>query len=253
MQPPGELQLLFTLKPGMDRRRFNFQRSNKVAAVFSTTADGEIPESYVTIRKKNTRELQFISSMDPNVEPWIYPLFYSFGTRGWHRDLSQTGDNRKRVSREAYNRHRMAKRENVHGNAILLGRRLFKQWVVDHYVKVEKDRIEFIKANQAKIRAETYTGLVDYLNTAAHDADARVGRIFILPSTFTGSPRTMMQHYQDAMGIVRKFGKPDLFITMTCKPNWREIRENLLPDQQPSDRPDLTARVFDMKKNACLI
>ena len=146
-------------------------------------------------------------------------MFYPFGTRGWNWDLSQTGDNRKRVSREAYVRHRMATRENVHGNAILLGRRLFQQWVVDHDVKVEKDRIEFIKANQATIRAETYTGLVDYLNTAAHDTDARVGRIVILPSTFTGSPSNMMQHYQDAMGIVRKFGKPDLFITMTCNPN----------------------------------
>ena len=175
-------------------------------------------------------------------------MFHPFGTRGWHRDLSQTGDNRKRVSREAYVRHRMVMRENVHGNAILLGRRLFQQWVVYHYVKVEKDRIEFIIANQAKIRAETCTDSVDYLNTAAHDGDARVGRIVILPSTFAGLPRNMMQHYQDAMGIVRKFGKPDLFITMTCNPNWREVRENLQPDQQPSDRPDLTARVFDMKK-----
>ena len=77
-QPPGELQLLFTLKPGMDRRRFNFQRSNEVAAVFSTNADGEIPESYVTICNKNTMQLKSVSPMDPNVEPWIYP----FDTRG---------------------------------------------------------------------------------------------------------------------------------------------------------------------------
>ena len=62
----------------------------------------------------------------------------------------------------------------------------------------------------------------------------------------------MMQQYLDAMGIVRKFGKPDLFITMTCNPNWREIRDHLLPGQQPSDRPDLTARVFDMKKKHLL-
>ena len=38
-----EIQLLFNLKPGMDERRFNLQRSNEVAAVFTTTADGEIP------------------------------------------------------------------------------------------------------------------------------------------------------------------------------------------------------------------
>ncbi|XP_048510258.1 uncharacterized protein LOC125500693 [Athalia rosae] len=44
-----ELQLVFTLKPGMDRRRFNFQRCNEVAAVFSTTADSEIPEAFVEL------------------------------------------------------------------------------------------------------------------------------------------------------------------------------------------------------------
>jgi len=76
----SELQLLFTLKPGMDRRRYNIQRTNEVAAVFSTTADGDIPESYVIIRNKNTKILQKVSSMDPNVEPWIYPLFFPYGT-----------------------------------------------------------------------------------------------------------------------------------------------------------------------------
>ena len=42
--------------------------------------------------------------------------------------------------------------------------------------------------------------------------------------------------------------KPDLFITLTCHPNWREIRDNLLPGQQDSGRPDICARVFHLKK-----
>ncbi|XP_036148429.1 uncharacterized protein LOC118647495 [Monomorium pharaonis] len=72
-----ELQLLFTLKPGVDRRRYNAQRTNEVAAVFRTTSDGEIPESYVTIRNKNTKTLQNVSTMDPNVEPWIVDKYIS--------------------------------------------------------------------------------------------------------------------------------------------------------------------------------
>ncbi|XP_070517881.1 uncharacterized protein [Cardiocondyla obscurior] len=71
----------------------------------------------------------------------------------------------------------------------------------------------------------------------------------VLPSSFIGSPRNMLQNYQDAMAIVTKYGKPDLFITMTCNPNWREIQENLLSGQQPSDRPDICARVFNIKKD----
>ena len=71
-----ELQLVFSLKPGYDRNRYNLQRVNEVAAVLNTTADGDIPESYGTIRNKDTRVLRSISSMDPNMEPMVYPLFY---------------------------------------------------------------------------------------------------------------------------------------------------------------------------------
>lgn len=37
----------------------------------------------------------------------------------------------------------------------------------------------------------------------------------------------MANQFQDAMGLVRKFGKPDLFITMTCNPKWTEITAEL--------------------------
>ena len=32
----------------------------------------------------------------------------------------------------------------------------------------------------------------------------------------------------DVMAYVSEFGKPDLFITLTCNPYWEEITENLL-------------------------
>jgi len=54
-----------------------------------------------------------------------------------------------------------------------------------------------------------------------------------------GSPRNMLQNYQNSMTIVNKFGKPDLFITMTCNPKWHEFEKNLLHGQQASDRPDI--------------
>ncbi|KMQ89447.1 hypothetical protein RF55_10925 [Lasius niger] len=241
-----ELQLLFTLKPGMDRRRYNAQRTNEVAAVFCTTADGEIPEAYVTIRNRNNKTLQNVSIMDPNVEPWIYPLFYPYGTQGWHRYLTKINSDR-RITRGQYIKYRMAIRDEF--NVFLLGRRLFQQWLVDSYVKMEKDRIDYCKNHQKELRSETYQGLRDYLQTTANNLNGRIGKMVILPSTFTGSPRNMLQHYQDAMAIVSKFGKPDLFITMTCNPKWREIEENLLSGQQASDRPDICARVFNIKKD----
>jgi hypothetical protein len=51
-----------------------------------------------------------------------------------------------------------------------------------------------------------------------------------LPSSFTGGPRQMHKLYQDGMAIVRVFGKPDLFITITCNPKWPEIQNAFLLD-----------------------
>ncbi|XP_058791046.1 uncharacterized protein LOC131664174 [Phymastichus coffea] len=236
----SELQLLFSIKPGQDVRRYNFQRVNEVAVIFSTTADGDIPESYITIRNKNTKILEFVSSMDPNVEPWIYPLFYPYGTRGWHQDMLRQNQNR-RITRLDYTKYRVAIRENEF-NPIIKGRRLFQQWVVDSYVKIERDRIEYCKNHQKEIRADTYKGLHDHIRNCANDVNGRVGKTVIIPSSFIGSPRYMQQCYQDAMAIVNETGKPDIFLTMTCNPNWPEISENLLLGQQTADRPDLVAR-----------
>ena len=72
------------------------QSCNEFAAVFSTNASGEISDSYVILKLQGQEVLQY-SYMDPNVEPWIYPLFYPHGNKGWHQDIikkkfKQTGD-----------------------------------------------------------------------------------------------------------------------------------------------------------------
>ena len=59
----------------------------------------------------------------------------------------------------------------------------------------------------------------------------------------------MIQNYQDAMAICRRYGNPDLFITFTCNPKWPEITRALakIPGQKPEDRPDIITRIFKMK------
>ena len=74
----------------------------------------------------------------------------------------------------------------------------------------------------------------------------QIGQRFILPSSFTDSPRHMFEIFQDSMAITRYNQHPDIFLTMTANPNWPEITSTLLPYQKPIDRPDLIARVFDV-------
>ncbi|GMF54502.1 unnamed protein product [Phytophthora fragariaefolia] len=55
------------------------------------------------------------------------------------------------------------------------------------------------------------------------------------------------------MAVAREFGKPDVFVTMACSPTWGEIQE-IIPDENQSaqDRPDVVARVYQMKLAALL-
>ncbi|XP_073518740.1 uncharacterized protein [Phyllobates terribilis] len=127
-------------------------------------------------------------------------------------------------------------------NHILKCKHLFHQFIVDTYAKIESERLLYIRLNQKKLRAEEYIHLTD---AVANDADPKeLGKMVILPSTVTGSPRHMHEYTQDAMTYVRKYGRPDLFITFTCKPAWEDIGGHLLPGQKSVNRHDLIAQVF---------
>ncbi|XP_021734724.1 uncharacterized protein LOC110701372 [Chenopodium quinoa] len=113
---------------------------------------------------------------------------------------------------------------------------------------MEQYRLSWIRRNQGRLRSDLYSGLQDAIR--AGDVNATdVGRLFILPSSFTQSPRNMAHHYQDATAIVRVLVPPDLFITFTCNSNWPEIvnEKSTRGSCRTEDRPDIVARVFKIK------
>ena len=81
---------------------------------------------------------------------------------------------------------------------------------------MEAHRLSFIRNNQRQLRVESYQGLMDHLNVQADQRNLNSGRIVIFPSSFQGSPRAIHQNYTDAMAIVCKYGKSDLFLTFAC-------------------------------------
>ncbi len=124
---------------------------------------------------------------------------------------------------------------------------IIQQFIIDSYIKLEANRLNYYKTHQKDLRISTYQGISDYFNNSRANVSYLPGNKQILPSTFIGSPRSQNQNYQDAMAIVTKYGKPDLFLTFTCNPNWAEIVENLRYNEKPCDRPDLIVRVFKHK------
>ncbi|XP_049301813.1 uncharacterized protein LOC125775357 isoform X1 [Bactrocera dorsalis] len=140
--------------------------------------------------------------------------------------------------------YRMMIRQN-YDNHLLRYRRLVQQYAVDMYVKVETERLNYMRYTQSKLRSEEYIHLRDAMNGDADITD--IGRLYILPSTYIGSPRHMHEYSQDAMTYMLNYGRPDLFLTFTCNPKWPDITNLLHNGQSPSDRHEVTARVFKQK------
>ena len=131
--------------------------------------------------------------------------------------------------------------------------RLFQQYVVDMYAKIESSRLQYLRFNQGQLHADLYQGLADaVVSSDGQPNGSLLGKKVILPSSFTGSPRYQHQLYQDAMGIVCHFGKPDFFVTFTCNPRWQEITDALLPGQTAENHQDIVARVFKLKLKSLL-
>src|SRR5450759_2038316 len=165
---------------------------------------------------------------------------------------------RRTVSAREFVAFRLHARRNISrsrarkgGDRLLRFGRLTEEWIVDVYGTIQAQRLEFHYKNQDKYRAHSFRAVRDAWTS--NDVNiSNMGRRVILPSSFVGGPRHMHQLYQDAMSIVRVYGKPDYFLTMTCNPNWQEIQKELLPGQTWCNRPDLVARVFRQKQKALL-
>ncbi|VVA13357.1 Hypothetical predicted protein, partial [Prunus dulcis] len=196
-------------------------------------------------------ELKCVTKLNPKFMSLQYPLLFPFGEDGYTPDLKWHCTNyeskRRRIPMRAFIAYQIQERV-FQFDTLLKGGRLFQQFLVDAYATLEEDRLDYIRKNQKNLRSEVYKGIYDAISKGDNDAN-NIGQRVILPSSYTGSARYMLNNYQDAMAICRQYGNPDLFITFTCNVKWPEIvREfNAKPGYKPEDRPDIVSRLFKIK------
>ena len=172
-------------------------------------------------------------------------LLFPYGEPGWHWGLRLQGPDDKKLKQRTYFRFRLHTRPDE-PTTLFRAQRLFQHFGVDAWAICDQNKLGWIRSHQANIRAELYNGLADLLD--AGDVNfAQVGKRVVLPSSYVGGDRFMQKLYQHSIAIVRRFGKPSLFITFTANPKWEAIEPELLPQQTTGDRPDLVARVFNLK------
>jgi hypothetical protein len=70
-----------------------------------------------------------------------------------------------------------------------------------------------------------------------------------LPSSVHGSPRHMAALEKNAFVLVLESGCPHVFLTQTCNPKRPEIVSQSLDGQTAFESPDVTAAVFNSKRD----
>ncbi|XP_035841577.1 uncharacterized protein LOC118488314 [Helianthus annuus] len=222
-------------------------------AVLITNDFGENTEPRDVIVSTKNGALQQISELQQLYMPLQYPLLFPYRETGFHERIhfhANTGrraTKRQCVTMREYYCYRIHYRNNE-GTPLLRGGRLFQQYLVDSYATIEEQRLRWMRNNQNELRVELYHNVCDAVTRGDTNAEAIRQRI-VLPATFTGSLRYMIQNYQDAMALCHAFGNPDLFVTFTANPKWPEIEDmvSLISGQKSDDREDVVSRVFKLK------
>lgn len=232
-------------------RQYDTPSADEIAGLIVGDFDNSTVERDVIVNSKS-EGLQQISDLNPLFMSLQYPLLFPYGDIGYHegiptRDKDGKKHRRSFVTKREFYAYQIQTRFKE-GMTIIRSKRLLHQYIVDAYTSLEQERLRWIRNNQKKLRADLYNNVRDAVTRGDTDAKA-IGQRIILPATYTGSPRYMVEKYHDAMAICRWFGNPDLFITMTCNPNWQEITNHLQTygEDVANDRPDIECRVFKMK------
>ena len=83
-----------------------------------------------------------------------------------------------------------AEAKDSHFASILLS----QEWTVDSYAKIESGRLNYLRKEQTKLRADKYKHVQAAVEAVLQGQD--IGKPFVLPSSFVGGERHMRQLYQ---------------------------------------------------------
>ena len=247
----GKIAITAKTPAGQHVRRYNQQTNLQEVSILTNC------EPHDLIIHKRGGGLQSISDLNPKGMPLHFVLLFPYGTYGWNPEEKHADGVRRTATREYFAFH-IQIRDIGNENFLHMAERLFQEWLCMAWVTVENQRLTFQQLNQKTLRADSYKSVKQAVEDRRRELELRADTDFnenssirtkILASSFTGGPRWYNSKFQNGMAICREYHKPDLFITMTCNPNWPEIKRELKPDQKPQNRADVIARVFKLKQD----
>jgi len=196
-QEPRQQVLQMSCARVPDPRRYNKPASREIAVVF--VGNRPVSDHFVNIYPRRTLtggadgspgDVQRLSYLAEHTDPLTYPLVHVAGTLGWSTNLELCVDHLARDAKQLritiaeFYAHRLMVRVPPNSAVVELPHaagRLFQQWIVDAYAKLESSRLEWVLRNQAKLRMDTLQGLTDHVAGLDFSVGRPVGREAVRP------------------------------------------------------------------------
>ncbi|XP_019198955.1 PREDICTED: uncharacterized protein LOC109192706 [Ipomoea nil] len=231
-----EFSICLNSSPSLDQRVYNTPTTSQVAAVWIEEFDGirENRRIRVYARCGRSQNIQYYYGC---YDPLQYLLLFPLGDVGLHEGIQKIRRS-SHVQPVGYTNS-----VSIVAADLTTADELIRAEDAVFREGFETQRLDYFRQKQQFCRADNYQGLVDNVGVGVVFG-IDVGRRVILPSSFIGGPRDMRSRMQCVLY------KPDLFLTITCNPNWPEIRSLLQHVDEAQNRPDLIAWVFYAKLQA---
>ena len=92
----------------------------------------------------------------------MYVLIFPYGDKGWEVDsFSSSNKKNKKCTALQYYKYCLILWGGTTFRVVHRMGRLFQQYIVDMYTKIECDRLQYIRHNHARLHAELYQKLAD--------------------------------------------------------------------------------------------
>ena len=244
-----EISIVF-FEPAKTRETRNFlcPLVEEIAGLYDDSSHAMANHPGVIVNSRAGDRPRRVDIRSAHYEPLGYPLLFLDGESGWHpgRRLSSG----RMLTLQMWVRFHLMERVGSASRFLCSGA-LLAQYVVDMKLRVDAMRHQWYRKNQDRLHLRVDT--LENVSQAEGDDPHALGRRVILTSSLTGSPRYYTQLFHEAMALVREFGKPDLFLTITCDSNWQELDMlNGMSDgssEMRNARIDVLSRVFNSKLN----
>lgn len=214
--------------------------NGEFAAILHAGNTTEVRPRSVVIWQNHSAQPSFVSIYSRHYEPLQYPVLFPHGTPGW--GLNDDGRGHQINSLSLTQRQWYRSRILCDSRFLIFGR-LACEYLCDMYSRVEEERLNFIRGSKR--------GIADAAEHVAEDDDPESENVD-LPASFLGSRKWASEQTADSLALARTYGPPSFFVTMTCNPDWPEIKSMLRPGQSAFEIPSVVARAFKIRLHRLL-